>query len=276
MVTETLDTGRRGAPPAQRADWPASDLLCAEEPDGSVVQGPALVAAGGNGGGELGANAHALAQSDVFSVLDHQALLELARQTWERTYRPGQVIASVAEPCRAVHLIVRGKAQACRLSAAGREYVFDDYGAGESPNLAAALDGRMNMATVTALTTTTTCVIPVEAFRQAVSDNAQLTMAVVQHLAHRVRRLSDTVEDLALCPVSARVARWLLDSTEGGTRPVQPWTQQDIAARIGSVRDVVGRTLRAYLRQGLIGRERGWLEVLDVAGLRQEALCNAR
>ena len=46
------------------------------------------------------------------------------------------------------------------------------------------------------------------------------------------------------------------------------WTQEEIVAYIGTVRDVVGRTLRA----GFIRRERGRLVVMDRAGLEREAM----
>jgi len=38
------------------------------------------------------------------------------------------------------------------------------------------------------------------------------------------------------------------------------------------VRDVVGRTLRAFADDGLIRRERGRLVVIDQAGLEREAM----
>jgi DNA-binding GntR family transcriptional regulator len=50
------------------------------------------------------------------------------------------------------------------------------------------------------------------------------------------------------------------------------WTQEEIASRIGTVRDVVGRMLRVFSHDGLIRRESGRLVVIDQAGLEREAM----
>jgi DNA-binding MarR family transcriptional regulator len=49
------------------------------------------------------------------------------------------------------------------------------------------------------------------------------------------------------------------------------WTQDEIAAHIGTVRDVVGRLLRDFESKGLISRERQKIFLLDRQGLRKEA-----
>ena len=97
-------------------------------------------------------------------------------------------------------------------------------------------------------------------------------MALLEHLAHQVRRLCDAVEDLALYTVRTRLARCLLSPTNDDAPSVQYWTQGELAAHIGTVRDVVGRTLRTFSREGLIRRDHGRVVVTDPAGLRREAL----
>ena len=89
-------------------------------------------------------------------------------------------------------------------------------------------------------------------------------------MAAEVRHLSDMVEGLALHTVRTRLARFLLTQAEG-TRHPKRWTQEEIAAHIGTVRDVVGRTLRAFADDGLIRRERGRVVVVDREGLEREA-----
>ena len=96
--------------------------------------------------------------------------------------------------------------------------------------------------------------------------------AVLGHLTDRVRCLSDAVEDLALHTVRTRLARCLLSQADSGPSSSSRLTQSEIAAHIGTVRDVVGRTLRIFSREGLIRRERGQVVVTDLAGLQREAM----
>jgi CRP/FNR family cyclic AMP-dependent transcriptional regulator len=97
-----------------------------------------------------------------------------------------------------------------------------------------------------------------------------LSVSVARQLAAEVRRLSAMAKELALHPVSSRLARFLLSNAEEDY-PRRLWTQDAIAANIGTVRDVVGRLLRAFAEEGLIRRERGRMVVVDRAGLERKA-----
>jgi CRP/FNR family cyclic AMP-dependent transcriptional regulator len=78
------------------------------------------------------------------------------------------------------------------------------------------------------------------------------------------------VEDLALHTVRTRLARFLLARADG-KQPPKRWTQEEVAAQIGTVRDVVGRALRTFVADGLIRRERGRIVVVDRESLELEA-----
>jgi CRP-like cAMP-binding protein len=216
--------------------------------------------------------ASTLGEFALFAGLDDQALLEIASHVREHSFAPDQVIALAGEPCQVVCLVVRGVVRTRRLSVEGREYVLDYIRAGQAFGLVPALDGGMNLATAEALTLTETYLIPCERFRQIVRDHPSVAVAALESLSARVRGLSDTVEDLALYTVRARLARFLLSRREEGLQPAKHWTQEEIAIHIATVRDVVGRTLRSFARQGYIRRERGRLVIVDRAGLEREAM----
>ena len=97
-----------------------------------------------------------------------------------------------------------------------------------------------------------------------------VALVVIKQLASEVRRLSDMVESLALHTVRSRLARFLLARADG-TLPPRRWTQEEIAGQIGTVREIVGRTLRRLASDGLIRRERGRITIVDLEGLREEA-----
>jgi CRP-like cAMP-binding protein len=207
----------------------------------------------------------------LFDTLDQQTQQQIAEHMHHHTFPAGQVIVLSGETTRAVYLVVQGVVRIQRSSPEGREYVLHSLGPGECFNLSSALDGGVNLATVTALTDTQVYAIPVDVFCHTVSEHPELALALLGHLADRVRSLSDAVEDLALYTVRTRLARCLLAPTNGDAPTVKYWTQGELAAHIGTVRDVVGRTLRTFSREGLIRRERGRVVVTDPAGLRREA-----
>jgi len=199
-------------------------------------------------------------------------LQEIAAHTHRRTFDAGQVIVLAGEPTRAVYLVAQGQVRSQRLSQQGREYVLYTLGPGESFNLASTFDGGHNLATVSALTHTVTYTIASDVFRDLLGRHPEMLTAVLRHLVDRVRRLSDAVEDLALYSVRTRLARCLLSYADRRTSAPSSLTQCEIAAQIGTVRDVVGRTLRTFSRQGLIRRERGRVVLVDLDGLQREAM----
>lgn len=215
---------------------------------------------------------HSLAQFSFFEQLTDKARQEIALNVHRRSFRAGEVIVLAGDPSRAVYLVVKGSVRVQRLSPEGREYVLHTLGPGQCFNLISALDGGLNLATVSALTDTVTFVLPIDVFHQVAREHSEVAQALLKHLAGRVRLLSDAVEDLALHTVRTRLARCLLSDTNGDAPPARHWTQGELAAHIGTVRDVVGRTLRTFSREGLIQRERGQVVVTDLAGLRREAL----
>jgi len=92
---------------------------------------------------------------------------------------------------------------------------------------------------------------------------------VVKDFAGRVMHLLRMVEDLSLRSVEARLARLLLELAEGEVVQRRRWaTQADLAARLGTVPDVVNRALRKLAAAGLIHVERQQIQILDGAGLR--------
>lgn len=212
-----------------------------------------------------------LSQIPFFAPLDEAALRDIAAHTHERTFSPGQVIILEGEPCQAVWFIVNGLVRASRLSLEGREQVLAYLGSGEPLNLVPVLDGGPNLATVDAVTDATLYAMPCEHFWWIMHHHQEVAEAALKRLAADVRRLSDMVEDLALHTVRTRLARFLLAHAEDAP-PRRRWTQEELAASIGTVREMVGRTLRAFAAEGLIRRERGRIVVLDREGLEREAM----
>jgi CRP/FNR family cyclic AMP-dependent transcriptional regulator len=211
-----------------------------------------------------------LRQSPFFAGLGDDALHNIALHFQERTFSPGEVVIVEGEPCQAAYLVVRGVVRSSRLSPEGREQVLAHLGPGEFFNLVPALDGGPNLASVDALTDATLYVIPCQRFRSIIRSHHEVALAVLERLAAEVRRLSDMVEGLALHTVRTRLARFLLAHAEDMRAP-RRWTQEEIAAYIGTVREMVGRTLRAFVDEGLIRRERGRVVVVNREGLEREA-----
>ncbi|MFL6257831.1 MAG: Crp/Fnr family transcriptional regulator, partial [Pyrinomonadaceae bacterium] len=93
-------------------------------------------------------------------------------------------------------------------------------------------------------------------------EHPEIALAALKVLAGRLRRCAELVETLSLREVGQRLARFLLaegrakgERTGEGLRVELTHTNQQIAARVGSVREVVSRALSRLQHDGLVRLE---------------------
>ncbi len=204
-----------------------------------------------------------------FRHLPPQDRERLLRQAQLRTLEAGEVLALEGEPCTMVYVVLRGRLYALKTSPEGREQIVNSLLAGQVLYAVPALDGLPLPATTQAASRAVVLSIPKGAFLEALRTCPDMAMAVLRDFAGRLRRLTALVEDLALRSVAERLARLLY---ERALQPGSPrMTQREMAAHLGTVREVVARALAQFERQGWIRLGRGVIEILDVEALRQAA-----
>jgi CRP/FNR family transcriptional regulator, cyclic AMP receptor protein len=216
----------------------------------------------------------ALLAMPLFAGLDDRARQQVMGHVQEHTYPAGHILALEGDPCPVLYIVVRGMVRLRQLSTEGREYVLAYLEPGSCFDLPAALNGGVQRGMADALVESTLWLIPCERFAALLREHPALSLATAHALAMEVQQLSARVRDLALHTVRTRLARFLLTQAEGnklGSATHFYWTQELIAANIGTVRDVVGRTLRTFMEEGLIRRERGRMVVVDRASLERAA-----
>ncbi len=115
-------------------------------------------------------------------------------------------------------------------------------------------DGGSNPASARAAEADTrVCVLPVSHMTRLLATNPRIRANVIRVLAGRLRHLTLLVEDLSFHHSTRRVARLLLE--EGlRTGGVVTLSQQEMAARVGTAREVVSRALRELEQRGALTR----------------------
>lgn len=213
----------------------------------------------------------ALRRIALLADLSEEALGRMCRVAYISVHGPGETIIFDGDPCEAVFFVAEGEVRIYRLSPGGREQVLARLGVGQTFNTVPPFqpDG-VNHATVEPLTPTTLYAIRRDDFRRLVSECGELALVILRDFAGRLDHLTGLVEDLALRTVRGRLARFLLERAEED-KITQRWTQEEIAAHVGTVRDMVGRTLRAFADAGLLEMDRQRIILLDREGLAVEA-----
>lgn len=208
-----------------------------------------------------------------FADLPDAILTALSAVVIERSYRRGEVIFLEGEPCAGLYVVAAGEVKIFKLSSQGREQILHRSGVGSTFNDVAVLDGGPNPASAAAISDAACFVITRSDMRRLVETHPQLAWALIESIAHRARILVGMVEDLALRSVKARLAKLLLAeavetaaSQAAGRDAIdrsQMVTQAEMAARLGTVREVIGRALRELSEDGLITMDRHRIVILD-------------
>jgi CRP/FNR family cyclic AMP-dependent transcriptional regulator len=215
--------------------------------------------------------AQILRRVTLFAGLSDDALARVANVAHVRAYSPGEVVIFEGDRCRAAYFVVEGQVRVYRLSPTGREQVLARLGPGQAFNTVPPFHPHgVNHATVEALSPVTLYAVACEDFRRLVGECAELALAILQDFADRLDHLTNLVEDLSLRTVRGRLARFLLEHADS-IQVTRSWTHDEIAANLGTVRDMVGRTLRAFADAGLVRIERQHIVLLDREGLETEA-----
>ncbi len=198
----------------------------------------------------------ALRQIPYLIHVEETTLVTVAERALRRTFVADEMIFLEGEPSAGLWLVENGRIKAHKLSPGGQEYILRFFGPGETFNDLAALDGSPNAASTTAVTDVAAWVIPTAVFRDLLAADHQLCLAVIQGLTGRVRQLVGRVEDLALRPVTARLARFLLEQVEDPTLAHPAVTRTLIASHLATTPESISRSLRVLEEKGAIRFDR--------------------
>ncbi|HLN99879.1 MAG TPA: Crp/Fnr family transcriptional regulator [Pyrinomonadaceae bacterium] len=216
----------------------------------------------------------ALKRTRLFEELDSNTLRLLAERALERRFQKDEVLFVAGEEAQGLYVIVAGAVRAFRVSLDGREQVIHVERAGATIAELPVFDEGAYPSTAAAEEDTTVLFIDKHDVRQLCLEHPKITLAALKVLAGRLRRCAELVEALSLREVGQRLARFLLaearrsgSRAEDGIRINLTQTNQQIASRIGSVREVVSRAFTRLQHEGLIIVDGRNLTIPDQAAL---------
>src|SRR5262249_38299554 len=152
--------------------------------------------------------------------------------------------------------------------------VLKVFGPGRTFADLAVFDDEPQPADAIAVSESTVVFIPRDDLLELLKRHPEAALDVIRLFASRLRTYKQIVEDLSLRTVVARVARLLVDRARGAQTLVEEpassspeYTQDELAAIVGSVREVVQRALKTLEHAGLIQMARGRIHIIDVDAL---------
>jgi CRP/FNR family transcriptional regulator, anaerobic regulatory protein len=199
----------------------------------------------------------------------------LLREGAVRKHIPrGAVLFRPGDQCAHFPLIVSGSVRVQRVTESGREIVLYRVGPNETCILTTAslLSDDAYAAEGVAESDVTAYVVPADRFAALMNVSQGFRALVFDGYSRRLATLMSRIEEIVCTRINVRLAERLLALRDAGDKIVA--TQQALAADLGTAREVVGRTLKAFERSGWVKLSRGGAEIVNLAALR--SLCDAQ
>jgi CRP-like cAMP-binding protein len=208
-----------------------------------------------------------LRANEYFDDLPDTLLKEISTYMDLREYQRGDILFWEGDLCDGLYIVQQGLAKIFRLSPQGRQYIVRILQEGDTFAEVPAFDGATNPVNVEALENCSVWVIDGEKLRGLISSHPQFAQKVLGNFGKMLRGMVHKVSEMAFYQVTHRLARLISEMSE--ERSVPHWTQEQLAARLGTVREVVARSLKELERSGAIKIEDRRIQIVDKEIFRQ-------
>lgn len=187
--------------------------------------------------------------------VDDPLLREIVSEGVIRSYPKKAILINEGEVGNSVFFVLSGRLKVYASDESGKELVLEFCGPGDVVG-EMALDGAKRCATVVTVEPTRCGVISHDRFRARIQRDPDLAMRLITRLIRRSRMATKAAKDLALASVYSRVVRLLNDLAVPGANGYlivgEQLSQQDIAHRVGSSRDMVNKIFKTLVQGGYI------------------------
>ena len=218
-----------------------------------------------------------LKAAPLFAALDDAELISLAARCAIRSYSPGEILFSEGEPCTGMYIVVAGRVRIFKTSLNGREHVLTVEGPGASVAELPVFDGGSYPASGSALEKTEALFVSRADLRAICLEHPEVSLKLLQVVGARLRRLVGIIEELSFTTVRHRLISWLLRQAKAEGRPTERGivfflnaSHQELAAQIGTVRELVSRNLARLQAQSFIEMNGREITILDLDGLESD------
>jgi CRP/FNR family transcriptional regulator len=221
--------------------------------------------------------AETLAQAGLFTGLSEAELNFLAQHAVPRKFSAGELVFNEGDPCAGMYVVQTGHVRIFKTSAGGREQVLSIDGPGGSIAELPVFDGGNYPASVSAVDDATLLFISKQDFHALCMTHPQVALKVLRVVGARLRNLVGIIEELSFTTVRHRLAAYLARTARhegtkvtGGIEITLPGSNQELAAQIGTVRELVSRNMSRFQSEKLIQIDGRRVVITNLEGLEAE------
>lgn len=203
----------------------------------------------------------ALSKNPLFKGLESFYIDDILEVGETRTYVKSSQVISEGDHGDAIYFILSGRAKVALYGEEGREIVLSVLAEGDVFGEMSVIDDKPRSANVITVRDMECLVVPKEKFLKYLSSHHRVYLTLFAYITARLREATRKIGGLALLDVCGRIAHTLIGMAEAGTEndrviAIERPTHEELAALIGSSREVVSRALKKMTTEGYIKVEK--------------------
>jgi CRP/FNR family cyclic AMP-dependent transcriptional regulator len=213
----------------------------------------------------------------LFNDLSEAELGLVAAGVSRLSFEEGALIFGEGDVCKELLIVEEGEVKLVKSGLNGRQQLLGIERKGSALAEVAVFDGGRYPATAEAASSVTLLRLPADGFRRICVSNPEMALKVLKVLARRVRHLVSLIEELSFSTVRGRLVAYLVQLAEqsGNLTPKGIHFQltennEELAARLGTVRELISRNLGRLHGDRLIEMNKRTVIVPDLPALRAE------
>jgi len=214
----------------------------------------------------------------LFNDLSEDELALIAERVSIHRYDSGAIIFFEGDVCRELFIVKEGMVKILKTAPSGRQQLIGVERAGNSLSEVPVFDGGAYPATAQAVASTILLRLEADHFRGICLSRPEVALKVIRVLGHRLRSMGSLIEDLSFSTVRGRLVAHLIRvaqecgrHTSRGIEFELTENNEELAARLGTVRELVSRNLGRLHNQGWIEIRRRTVTIPNLAALREES-----
>ena len=213
----------------------------------------------------------------IFAGLSETEFAFLTSHVVQRKFSAGELIFGESEPCSGLYVIESGHVRIFKSSAGGREQVLAIDGPGSSIAELPVFDGGNYPASAQAVSDCMLLFFSKKDFHTLCLQHPEVALKVLRVVGARLRKLVGIIEELSFTTVRHRLAAMLVrlakssgQKGENGVTITLPANNNELAAQIGTVRELVSRNLSRLQAENLIQMDGRAVTIVDLKKLESE------
>jgi len=210
----------------------------------------------------------------LFADLSEKELAFLGDRSSIRQFAANELIFSEGDACAGMFIVQSGAVKIFKMAASGREQVLGIERAGNSIAELPVFDGGTYPASTIAVEHTELLFVKKEDFRALCLEHPEVALKVLKSVGRRLRGLVGIIEELSFTTVRQRLIACLLriaGPVAGSKKSAEfalPVSHHELAAELGTVRELVSRNLSRLQAEGLIRIQARSVQIPDMDALR--------